>query len=81
VDAAHNVTDTGTRIVVGSNAFPYFGVDEITTDPSGLVLVHVPPAAGAGTGHVAVIDPATNTVIHSIPIPGNALGGGIAVTP
>ena len=81
IDSAHNVTDSGIRIATGGANIPYFGVDEIATDAMGTVLVHIPASTPGGNGFVAVIDPATNSVIATIPIPNDKGGGGIAAIP
>ena len=81
IDAAGAVTDSGTRIPLGAGSPAYAGVDQITTTPSGVVLVHVAGAVGGG-GSVAVIDPETNAVVRTIAVPGpGGAGGGIAAIP
>ena len=82
IDSEHNVRDSGIRIALeGSLGNAYFGVDQIATGPAGTVLVHVRPTSPEGDGFVAVIDPVTSSVITTIPIPGDNLGGGLAVIP
>jgi len=78
IDANHNVTDSGTRIATGGSNLGYFGVEQIATDATGLVLVHIRAASTGGDGFVAVIDPATNSVIGIVTIPNDSAGGGIA---
>ena len=78
IDSGPNVTDSGTRIAVGATGTAYFGVDEIATDLTGTVLVHVPATTSGGNGYVALINPATNSLIGTIPIPNDQGGGGIA---
>jgi hypothetical protein len=82
IDSEHSVRDSDIRIALQGNVTTaYFGVDEIATGPAGTVLVHVHTAPPEGDGYVAVIDPVTNLVITTMPIPNDRLGGGIAVIP
>lgn len=75
IDAANNVTDSGTRITIpntiGTN---FFGVDQIAVTNGGKVLARF-------VGKVVVIDSNTNTVIGTITIPNETEGGGIAIIP
>jgi len=82
IDSEGIVTDSGIRIALeGSVGSAYFGVDQIVAGPAGTVLVHVRATSPEADGFVAVIDAATNSVITTIPIPGDNLGGGLAVIP
>ena len=82
IDSEHTVRDSGSRIgLEGSSGNALFGVDQIATGPAGTVLVHVRATSADADGFVAVIDPVTNSVITTIPIPNDHQGGGIAVIP
>jgi uncharacterized protein YjbI with pentapeptide repeats len=64
------VTDSGVRIGGTGTRTSFYGVDQITTTPS-YVVVH-------GYGIVTVIDPVTNTVLGTVTIPNDGEAGGIA---
>jgi DNA-binding beta-propeller fold protein YncE len=75
LDGSNNVTDSGTRITVAGVTPQYYGVDQIAVTVDGKVLVRV-------VGAVIIIDAATNTVVGSVPVPGDGGdAGGIAVIP
>jgi WD40 repeat protein len=77
----HDVSDSGVRIDtgVGSNSYP--GIDDIASDATGAVLVHLPAATANGHGFVVIIDPRSHSVIATVPIPNDHAGGGIAAIP
>jgi DNA-binding beta-propeller fold protein YncE len=62
-------------ITVGGSKTAYFGVDHLAMVSSGQwLLLHL-------ANVVAIIDPATNTVVGTIPIPNDAQSGGISAIP
>ena len=74
IDASHNVSDSGARILVGPGS-SFFGVDQIAVTQSGAqVLVH-------SAGKVTIIDTTTNAIVASITIPNDATAGGIVILP
>jgi hypothetical protein len=67
---SQTVTDSGIRISGTGTRTSFYGVDQITTTAS-YVVVH-------GYGVVTVIDPVSNTVLGTVTIPNDGEAGGIA---